>query len=97
VDHIVWRGSKQFGDDGKLVNVIFSRKERLSLQHFRKYTPGTPDINFDIILLPREHNFWSSVIPGRDVARHLRILDTGKPKVTDFQVAILIHKDVARL
>ena len=77
--------------------MVFARKQRLALQHFGENASCTPYVDFDIVLLPREHNLRSSVVSRRYVARHLRILYTRKAKVANLQITILIHEDVARL
>lgn len=75
---------------------VFAREQRLPLQHLRKDTSRAPDIDRDVILLPGEHDLRRAVVPCRDVARHLRVLYSGKAKVTNFQITILVHEDVAR-
>ncbi len=97
LDHVVrWR-SKQLGDDGELVDMVFPREQRLALKHFRENTTSAPYIYFDIVLLPGKHDFWCSVVARRDIAGHLRVLNAGQSKVANFEVAILVHKDVAGL
>ena len=95
VDDIVWWSSKKFRDDGKLVHMVLAREQRLSFKHLGEYTARTPDINFDIILLPGEHDFRCPIVSCGDIASHLRILDTSQAKVAYFKIAVLIDKDVA--
>lgn len=75
---------------------VLAREQRFSFQHLREDTSRTPDIDRDVILLPSEHDLRRTVIPCRDVARHLRVLYSGKAKVADFQVAVLVDENVAR-
>ena len=96
-DNIVWRCSQQLGNDRELVDVILSGEEWLALQHFCEDASSTPDVHLHIVLLPGEHNFWCSVVSRRDVAGHLRVLNSRKTEVTDLQIAVLVHEDVGRL
>ena len=77
--------------------MVFAREERLALQHLRKDASSTPNINFYVVFLPCEHDFWRSVVPRRDIARHLRVLDTCKTEVADFEVAIFVDEYIAWL
>lgn len=97
VDDIVRGGSQQLGDDGELVDVILSGKQRLTLQHLGKDAAGTPDVYLDVILLPGEHDLGRSVVSRGDVAGHLGILDTGQTEIADLEVAVLVDEDVAGL
>ena len=90
VDDIVRRSPKKLRNDRKLVDVVLAREQRFPFEHLRKDTSRTPDIHLDVVLLPCEHDLWGTIIPSRDVSRHLRILDAGKAKVTNLQVAILV-------
>jgi len=90
LDNIVWWGSEQLGDDGKLVDMVLAGEQRLALEHLGKDTSDTPDINLNIVLLPGEHDFGSSVVSRRDVTGHLRVLDTGQTKVANLQIAVLV-------
>ena len=75
--------------------MIFAWKERLALEHLREYASCTPYVNLDVIFLPCEHDFRGAIIAGRDVARHLGVLDSGETEIADLQVAIFIDQDVA--
>ena len=77
--------------------MIFSREKWLALQHFGKDATSTPDINFDIVLLPGEHDFRGSVITCRNISSHLGVLDTSKTEITNLQIAILVDQDVTWL
>ena len=95
VDDIVWGRPEKFGDDGELVDVVLAWEERLALEHLGKDTAGAPDIDLDVILLPGEHDLGCPIVPRRDVASHLRILNAGEAKVANLQVAVLVDQDVA--
>jgi len=97
MDNIIWRGSKELRDDGKLVDMVLSWKKWLALQHLGEDTTGTPDINLHIILLPCKHDFRRSVISRRDISGHLGILQTGKTEVADLEIAVLVYEDIAGL
>ena len=77
--------------------MVLSWKEWFAFQHFREDTPGTPYVNLHIVLLPCEHNLRRSIVSRRDISSHLWVLDACKAKVADFQVTILVDKDVAGL
>lgn len=97
MDNIVRWGSEQLGDDGKLVDVVLAGEQRLALKHLGKDTSNTPNINFNIVLLPSEHDLGSSVISCRDVTGHLGVLNTGQTKVANLQIAVLVDQNVAGL
>ena len=75
--------------------MIFSREQWFSFQHLCKYAPSTPNINLDVVLLPREHDFGSSVISRRNIAGHLGVLDTSETEIADFEIAVLVDQDIA--
>jgi len=77
--------------------VVLAGEKRLSLEHLGKYTSRTPYVDLHVVLLPGEHNLWRPVVPCRNVASHLRILNACETKVTDFQIAVLVDEDVAWL
>ncbi len=95
VDHIVWGRPEEFRDDGELVDVVLAWEERLALEHLGEDATGTPDVDLDVILLPGEHDLGCTIVPRRDVAGHLRILNSGEAEVADLQVAVLVDQDVA--
>lgn len=97
LNDIIWWCAKQFCDDGELIDVVFARKERFALEHFGEDASCAPYIDFDIVLLPREHDFGCSIVSRRDITSHLRILNTRKAKVADFEVAILVDQNITRL
>jgi hypothetical protein len=97
LDNIVWRGTKELRDDGELVHMVLAGEERLALEHLSKDAACTPDINLNIVLLPCEHDFRRSVVSGRDVTRHLRVLYTGETEVANLEIAVLVDEDVAGL
>lgn len=77
--------------------MVFAREERFPLKHFGEDASRTPNIDFDVVFLPREHNLWSTVISGRHISGHLRILDAGQAEIADLQVTILIDQYVTGL
>lgn len=97
LDNIIWWGTKELRDDGELVHMVLAGEERLALEHLSKDTSCTPDINLNVVLLPCEHDFRRSVVSGRDVSRHLRILYTSETEVANLEIAVLIDEDVAGL
>ena len=97
VDDIVgWRAQK-LRDDGELVHVVLAGEERLALEHLGEDAARAPYVDLDVVLLPGEHNLGSPVVTSRHVTSHLGVLDARQPKVTDLQVAVLVHQDVAGL
>jgi hypothetical protein len=93
-DNIIWRGAEQFGDDGELVDVVLSGEKGLALEHLGEDAACAPDVHLDVVLLPREHDLGRSVVSRRDIAGHLRVLDTCKAKVANLQVAVLVDENV---
>lgn len=77
--------------------MVLAGEQRLALEHLGKDTSNTPDINFNIVLLPGEHDFRSSVVSRRDIAGHLGVLNTGQTEVANLQIAILVDQNVAGL
>ncbi len=77
--------------------MILSWEKRLALQHLCEDAPRTPDINLDIVFLPCKHDLRRSVVSRRDIAGHLRILQTRKTEIADLKVAVFVHEDVAGL
>lgn len=97
VDDIIRGRAKEFRDDGELVDVVLAGEKGLSLQHLREDTSGTPDVHLDIVFLPGEHDFGSSVVSCGDVARHLGVLDTGQSEIADLQITVFVDENVAGL
>lgn len=97
LDDIVRGGAQELGNDGKLIDVVFAREQRLSLQHLGEDASSTPYIHLHIILLPREHNLRRAIVSRGHVSRHLRILDAGQAKVADLEIAIFIDENIAWL
>ena len=97
VDYIVGWSSEKLCDDRELIDVILAREEWFAFQHFCKYAPSAPDIHFDIVLLPGQHDLWRPVVPRRNIAGHLRILDSRQAEIANLEVAILVDQDVAGL
>lgn len=95
LDHIVRGGTEKLGDDGELVDMVLAGEEGLALEHFCEDAARTPDVDFDVVLLPREHDFRGTVVARGDVSGHLRILDPRQTKVADLQIAVFVDKDIA--
>lgn len=96
VDDIVGGCPEKLGDDGELVHMVLSWKQRLSFQHLGKNASGTPDVDLYIVFLPGEHDLWGTVVSCRDITRHLRILNPCKTEIADLQIAILVDEDITR-
>lgn len=77
--------------------MVLAGEERLALEHLSEDAACTPDINLDVVLLPCEHDLRRSVVSGRDVTRHLRVLYTGETEVANLEIAVLVDEDVAGL
>jgi hypothetical protein len=77
--------------------MVLAREQRLALEHLSEDTACTPDINLNIVLLPREHNLWRAVVSRRYVSRHLRILNASQTKVADLEIAVLVDENIAGL
>lgn len=77
--------------------MVLSWEERLAFKHLCKNATCTPNIDSHIVLLPGEHDFGGTVISCADVTGHLGVLDTGKTKVADLQIAVLVDENVAWL
>ena len=77
--------------------MVLAREQRLSLDHFGEDAARAPDVNLDVVFLPGQHDLGGSVVSGGNVAGHLRILDTGETEVANFQIAVFVDEDVARL
>jgi hypothetical protein len=77
--------------------MVLSREKRLALEHLSENAASTPDIDFNVVFLPGEHNLGSSVISCGNITSHLGVLDSGKTKVTDLQIAVFVDENVARL
>lgn len=66
-------------------------------QHVRSvFTTSNMLLTRNVILLPGQHDLGSAVVARRDVSGHLGVLDTGKAKVADLEVAVLVDENVGR-
>lgn len=95
LNDIIRRRPQQLRNNTKLINMILARKQRSSQQHLRKDTARAPDIHLLIIPAPGEHDLRGAVVPRRDVAGHLILLDAGEAEVADLQIAVFVDEDVA--
>lgn len=91
MNYIIRRCAEKFRDDAELIDVVLPGEQRLALKHLGEDAARGPDVDLDVVLLPREHDLWGTVVPRRDIACHLRVLDTRQSKIADFEVAILVH------
>jgi hypothetical protein len=41
---------------------IFPREQWFAFEHLSEYATGTPDIHGDVVLLPRQHDFWRTIV-----------------------------------
>lgn len=97
LNNVIWWSAQELCDDGELVHVVLAGEQRLALQHLCKNAACAPDVDLDVVLLPREHNLRRSVVPCRDIARHLGVLYTRKSEIADLEITVLVDKNVARL
>lgn len=95
LDHVIGRRAQQLGDDGKLVDMIFTGEKRLAVEHLCENTAGAPDVDLDVVFLPCEHDLGGAIVSGRDVAGHLRVLDPGQTKIANFEIAVFVNQDIA--
>ena len=77
--------------------MVLAREQRLALDHLGEDAPGAPDVDLDVVLLPRQHDLRRAVVSSRNVARHLGILQAGEAEVADLEIAVLVDEDVAGL
>jgi hypothetical protein len=97
LNNIVRRRAEKLSNDKKLINMILSWEEWLRRQHLRHDATSTPQVNRDIVRLPIKHYFRRSIIPCRNIACHMTILDTSKSKVANLEIAALINENIAWL
>jgi hypothetical protein len=97
LNNVIWGRSQQFRNNGELIHVVLSREEWLALEHLGENASCTPDIYFNVVFLPCEHDLGCSVVSGGNITRHLGILYTGETEIADLEIAVLVHKDVAGL
>lgn len=88
--------SQELSNQGEMVYIVLSREENFSQNHLRQNTSDAPDIYSIGVFLPSQYDLWSSIVSCGDIASHLLVLFSSQPKVTDFQVAVVVEQDVAR-
>lgn len=96
VDNIIRGCPKEFSNYGELVDMVFPGEQRLSFEHLREDAPCTPNIYLHVVLLPGKHDLRRTIVPRRNIARHLRVLNASQPKIANLQIAVLIDQNVAR-
>ncbi len=95
--HIIRRGAQKLGNHRELMDMVFPGKQRLALYHLGEDACCAPDIYFCIILPPCEHDLRCTVVSGCNISGHLGVLNAGKSKVANLEVAIFIDEDIAGL
>lgn len=75
--------------------MVLSGEEGLAIEHLCEDAARTPDVDFDVVLLPREHDLRGTVVSRGNVAGHLRILDPRQTKIADLEITVLVDEDVA--
>jgi hypothetical protein len=95
LDHVIWRSTQELGNDRELVDMVLSGEQWLSFQHFGEDAARTPDVHLHIVLLPSEHDLGRTVVSCGDISGHLRILNTSKTEIADFQVTVFVNQNVA--
>lgn len=83
-NNVIRRASEQLRNHTELVDVILPGEDGPPENHLGEDAARTPDIHFLGVSSPGEHDFGGSVVPGGDVAGHLRILHAGEPEIADF-------------
>lgn len=99
-----WTAQK-LGDKAYLFIGRVTSEQRLPQDHFRKDAADSPEIYGLCVPFLRKQDFRSSVPSGGYVIcqcqlltiLQLRKLRPGQTKITDFEVAIRINQEVARL
>lgn len=74
---------------------ILSGEQWLSFQHFSKDTASTPNIDSNVVLLPSQHNFRCTIISGRDITRHLWVLNTRQTEITNLEITVFVDQNIA--
>lgn len=47
--------------------------------------------------MPSQHDLGCTVVTGRDVTGHLRVLDSSKTKVANLEITVFVDENVGRL
>lgn len=74
-----------------MTRTVFSREQGSSFEHLCKDATRAPNIDGDVVLLPCEHDFWSTIVSCRDISRHLWVLYPGQTEIADLEIAIFVH------
>ena len=85
------------GYKSQLFNIVFTGKQRFSLDNFHEYATDRPDINSSSIFWAVEKQFRSSIPTSYNIFCHEVSLRGGscKSKVTNLEVAVCIEEQVA--
>ena len=97
LNDVVWWCTEELCDDRELVDMVLAWEKRLALEHFGKDATSTPDVDFDVVFLPGEHDLWSSVVSSRDVSSHLRVLNSGQTEIANLQITVLVDENITGL
>ena len=80
-----------------LVSGVVPWQERFSENQFSKNHPSTPDVNSTRVLRVPQQQFRSPVPPRRHIrtaGEYFRVNNPGQPKITNFNITILIHQQI---
>ena len=77
---------KTFLDQIKLIQIILSPENRLTINHLRNNTTNGPNINRLIIVISFQNQFRRAIPSGRNIIGHFPIVRdiSGKSKITYF-------------
>lgn len=73
---------------------VFAWEQWPPFQHLGEDAACAPDVNGIVILLPCQHDLWGAIVPRRYISRHLRILQSSETKIADFEITVLVDKNV---
>ena len=62
---------------------------RLHVMSIEIFYPLNTRLTRNVVLLPRQHDLWCPVVSRRDIASHLRILNTCQSEVADLLLSEL--------
>lgn len=75
--------------------MILPQEKRSPCHHLGEDTSRAPDVDFLVVLSPGEHDLGCAVVSRGDVTCHQRFPHAGQAKVADFEITVLVDKDVA--
>ncbi len=79
-------GSETFLDQIKLIEIILSPKNRLSIDHLCNNATNGPNINRLVIVISSKNQFWRPIPSGSNIIGHFSIVwyVSGKSKIAYF-------------